>query len=101
MLLFKGTSGGPQDGIYTECVLHYEDSLLTLIQGEDHIFLGPLDANIPVFLLSEKRCNVIPSKNISDIHGQSIVISLNTEGTQITAIYIMEHDGRPAILAQH
>jgi hypothetical protein len=101
LLLFKGTSGGPQDGIYTECVLHYEDSLLTLIQDEDHIFLGPLDANIPVFLLSEKRCNVIPSKNISDIHGQSIVISLNTEGTQITAIYIMEHDGRPAILAQH
>lgn len=92
LLLFKGTSGGPQDGIYTDCVLHYKDSLLTLIQGEDHIFLGPLDSNIPVCLLSGKRCNVIPSKNISDIHGQSIVISLNTEGTQITAIYIMEHD---------
>lgn len=92
LLLFKGTSGGPQDGIYTDCVLHYEDALLTLIQGEDHIFLGPLDSNVPVCLLSGKRCNVIPSKNISDIHGQSIVISLNTEGTQIIAIYIMKQD---------
>ncbi len=101
LLLFKGTSGGPQDGIYTDCVLHYEDSLLTMIQGEEHIFLGPLDANVPVCLLSGKRCNIIPSKNISDIHGQSIVISLNTEGTQITAIYIMEQDGRPVLFSQH
>lgn len=39
VLLFKGTSNGPQDGIYTDCTLHYEDQLLTMTQSGKSIFL--------------------------------------------------------------
>lgn len=88
-LLFKGTSGGPQDGIYADCVLHYDDHILTMTQSGKNIFLGPVGSHTPVYILSEEQYNVISSKNISSIHGQQIVIALNKEGNRIIAIYII------------
>lgn len=89
-LLFKGVSDGPQDGIYEDCILHYEDQLLTMTQSGSRIFLGAVDTHIPVYLLSEAHYDVIYSKNISDLHGKKAVIALNKEGSRIIAIYVLE-----------
>lgn len=90
VLLFKGTSNGPQDGIYADCTLHYEDQLLTMTQSGQRIFLGPIGSNTPVFQLSKEQYIAFPAKNISDIHGQEVVIALNNEGNRIIAVYIIE-----------
>lgn len=89
-LLFKGVSGGPQDGVYTDCILNYNEHLLTITQSGKSSFLGPVGVHIPVYLLSKDQYDVITSKNISNIHGQKIVIALDKEGNRIIEIYIIE-----------
>lgn len=90
VLLFKGASDGPQDGIYADCILHYEDQLLTMTQSGKSIFLGPISSNVPVYQLSKEQYIAFPAKNISDIHGQEVVIALNKEGNRIIAVYVIE-----------
>lgn len=90
VLTFKGTSNGPQDGIYADCTLHYEDQLLTMTQSGRNIFLGPVGTHVPVYQLSKEQYIAFPAKNISDVHGQEVVIALNKEGNRIIAVYIIE-----------
>ena len=90
VLLFKRASGGPQDGIYADCILHYEDQLLTMTQSGKSIFLGPISSNVLVYQLSKEQYIAFPAKNISDIHGQEVVIALNKEGNRIIAVYVIE-----------
>lgn len=89
-LLFKGVSGGPQDGVYADGILHYTDQLLTITQSGTKAFLGPVGPRIPVYLLSESHYDVVYARNISDFHGKMIVTALNKEGSRIAAIYIVE-----------
>ena len=90
VLTFKGTSNGPQDGIYADCTLHYEDQLLTMTQSGRNLFLGPIGSHVPVYQLSKEQYIAFPAKNISDVHGQEVVIALNKEGNRIIAVYIIE-----------
>lgn len=90
VLLFQGVTGGPQDGIYKDCVLHYHDQLLTMTQSGQNLFLGPVGPYIPVYQLSQEQYEVFPAKNISDTHGREAVIALNKEGNRIAAIYVIE-----------
>lgn len=89
-LLFKGTSGGPKDGVYTDCILHYDNHMLTMTQSGKSIFLGPIGSSVPVYLLSEERYDMILSKNLSNVHGKKAVIALDKEGSRIITIYIIE-----------
>ena len=90
VLLFKGASDGPQDGMYTDCTLHYEDQLLTMTQSGKSVFLGPIGSNTPIYQLSKEQYIAFPAKKTSDIHGQEVVIALNKEGNRIIAVYIIE-----------
>lgn len=90
VLLFKGSSDGRQDGVYVDCILHYDEQLLTMTQSGKRIFLGPIGLYTPVYMLSEEQYEIIPSKDLLDIHGEKVVISLNKEGTRIVAVYIIE-----------
>ncbi len=91
-LLFKGTTGGPQDGVYENCVLNYEEELLTITtdgsDGESR-FLGNIGAHIPVYHLSKDEYEVFPAKNICDMREFKAVIALNREGTRIVAVYLV------------
>ena len=61
-LLFQGVSGGPQDGVYEDCTLNYEDELLTITINDESTFLGRVDSNIPVYELSKNHYDVFPVK---------------------------------------
>jgi hypothetical protein len=89
-LLFKGSSGGPKDGIYIDCLLNYDDHMLIMTQSGKSTFLAQIGSSVPVYLLSEERYDMILSKDLSNIHGKKAVIALNKEGKQIVTIYIIE-----------
>ncbi len=90
-LRYKGADGGPQDGIYVDAVLHYDDQLLSIVQNKHGIHLGTVDPYTPVYKLSEENYDMIHAKDIQDEHGSRIVVSLNQEGTRIIAIYIIAY----------
>lgn len=89
-LLFKGASGGPEDGVYIDCILNYDDHMLNMTQSGKSVFLGPVGAKIPVYFLTRDQYDVINSKDISNVHGEKVVIALSREGDRIAAIYIIE-----------
>ena len=88
LLLFQGVSGGPQDGVYNDSILNYEDELLTITIKDETTFLGRVNPNTPVYQLSNNHYDVLHVKNINNTHGDLIVISLTRDGTRIAAIYV-------------
>ncbi len=90
-LLYKGEKGGPQDGIYADSVLDYYNGALTIkkkgeTEGE---FVGNVSPYIPVYAVENDSYDVFPAHKISAAKGKEIVIALDTEGTQIVAIYVI------------
>lgn len=88
-LLFKGSTGGPQDGIYEKGVLHYESPVLTLSQNGTCSFLGHVDSKTPVFSISKDQYEVFPADKIEDLYGNRIIIALDKEGKTMIGIYII------------
>lgn len=88
-LLFKGSTGGPQDGVYEKGVLHYESPVLTLSQNGACSFLGHVDSKTPVFSISKDHYEVFPTDKIEDLYGNRIIIALGKEGKTMIGIYII------------
>lgn len=91
-LRYKGTLGGPEDGVYENAILHYEDQLLTIVQNTEGKHLGTVDPYTPVYYLSKDTYDSFPAKEIQNVQGNRIVISLNHTGTRIITIYVVKDD---------
>ncbi len=89
---YKGTSGGPKDGVYEEALLRYDDQLLFIAQDKIDKHIGTVDPYIPVYCLSKDSCESFPAKEIQNMRGSKIVVSLNQTGTRIIAIYVVKDD---------
>lgn len=91
-LCYKGTPGGPEDGVYENAILRYEDQLLIIVQNTEGKYLGTVDPYTPVYCLSKNVYEFFPANEIQNMQGSRIVISLNQTGTRIIAIYIVKED---------
>ncbi|NBH19209.1 hypothetical protein D3Z55_17635 [Clostridiaceae bacterium] len=91
-LRYKGTPSGPEDGVYENAILRYEDQLLIIVQNTEGKHLGTVDPYTPVYCLSKDAYESFPAKEIQNTQGNRIVISLNQTGTRIIAIYIIKDD---------
>lgn len=89
-LRYKGTPDGPRDGIYEDAILRYEDQLLFIVQNTESKHLGTVDPYTPVYYLSKDEYKAFTAKDIQNVQGSSIVISLNQTGTRIIAIYVVK-----------
>lgn len=94
-LLFSRQAGGPQDGIFMDCQLVFDEGSLILIGKEQQSFLTSIDEYVPVHnynpRLGESR--TVPAKQLAKkaLNDQLVVVALNTKGTRVAAIYIVEH----------
>lgn len=91
-LRYKGTPSGPEDGVYENAILRYEDQLLIIVQNTTGTYLGTVDPYTPVYCLSKDSYESFPAKEIQNTQGSRIVISLNQTGTRIIAIYVVKDD---------
>jgi len=90
-LLYKGIPGDPQDGVYLNCSLCYEEPLLSIDKDNKQQFLGNIDPFTPVYHMSEEQYDVLPARDIPNIDpsNKKIVIALTRDGTSIAAIYVV------------
>ncbi|MCM1217619.1 MAG: hypothetical protein NC548_24270 [Lachnospiraceae bacterium] len=91
-LRYKGTHDGPEDGVYENAILRYEDQLLFIVQNTEEEYLGFVDPYTPVYCLSKDAYDSFPAKEIQNVQGGRIVISLNQTGTRIIAVYVIKED---------
>lgn len=89
-LVFKGSDGGPQDGVYEDSTLSYDAPVLTLSQNKISTFLGHTDSHTPVYRVSKSEYEVFPVSKLDNMHGNKVVIALDKEGKMISGIYIVE-----------
>lgn len=97
-ILFASQPGGPIDGVYLNCRLEFEEGSLLLVekvnQREVRSFLVNVNEYVPVHSYSPSKgeSQTIPAEQLSrdKIEVQMAVLALNTKGTRIAAIYIME-----------
>lgn len=96
-LLFAGQPEGPEDGIYFECSLKFNEGSLLLIKKENEIpkemFLANLYEYVPVhnYNASRGECQTIPVQELSENTGEikTAVVALNDKGSRIAAIYMI------------
>ena len=88
-LLFRGITGGPQDGIYQNCSIGYDQGLLIISQNGSSEYVGSVDPDTPVYQIHTDHCDVIPARKMSNERGKKIVVALNYDGTKIIAIYVI------------
>lgn len=96
-LIFMHQTGGPEDGIYRECRLIFDEGGLILVQEgqeEQKTFLGSIDEYTPVHIyIPDLGINrTIPAKKLAakNFHAKTAVVALNDKGTSIAAIYMIE-----------
>lgn len=97
LLLFAGQPEGPEDGIYFECSLKFNEGSLLLIKKENEItketFLANLYEYVPVhnYNASRGECQTIPAQELSEDTGEikTAVVALNDKGSRIAAIYMI------------
>lgn len=102
-LIFMHQTGGPEDGIYEECQLIFEEGGLILVQEgqeEQKTFLGSIDEYTPVHIyIPDLGINrTIPAKKLAakNFHAKTAVVALNDKGTSIAAIYMIEGEKKNA-----
>ena len=96
-LLFAGQLEGPEDGIYFERSLKFNEGSLLLIKKENGItketFLANLYEYVPVhnYNASRGECQTIPAQELSEDTGEikTAVVALNDKGSRIAAIYMI------------
>lgn len=97
-ILFYGQLGGPQDGIYLDCSLKFNEGSLLLVKEvngvKDERFLVNLYEYVPVhsYSLSKGESQSIPAQDLSysNILARMAVLALNNKGSRIAAIYILK-----------
>lgn len=93
-LCFASQANGPKDGIYTDCVLIFDEGSLILIQNNQPEFLSTIDEYAPVHSYDPKKGEnqTLPAKQLAtrNIKAKTAVVALNAKGTRIAAIYVIE-----------
>lgn len=93
-LLFNRQSGGPKDGIYMDCQLAFEEGSLILLEKGQQSFLTSIDEYVPVHCYcpnkGENRTIPVSQLAAKALNDKLIVVALNTKGTRVAAIYIIE-----------
>lgn len=91
----RGRVVGPQDGIFPEGQIIYEDGSLIFVQDEERRYIAAIDEYVPVHYYNSKQgeSRTLPSKQIAKkgIDAQEIVVALNDKGTRVAAIYIFKY----------
>lgn len=90
-LAFINTEGGPRDGIYFDCILVYDEGLLSIQAGEKTELrnLATVEKDLTIYQLSEDGCEVFPIKYLEKRIWRTAVIALTQRGTSIAAIYLL------------
>ena len=97
-ILFANQPGGPVDGVYLDCCLEFEEGSLLLVKEENQkqvkSFLANVNEYVPVhsYNPTEGENQTLLAEQLSNekIDAKMVVLALNTAGTRIAAIYIME-----------
>lgn len=98
-ILFRGQAGGPQDGVYLNCSLKFNEGSLLLVEEINNVksserFLVNLYEYVPVHSYSHSRgeSRTIPVKDLtkSNFEAQMAVLALNDKGSRVAAIYVVE-----------
>lgn len=95
-ILFASQTGGPEDGIYLDCRLEFEEGSLLLVKGGSKSFLANVNEYVPVYSYSPSKgeCQTFPAQDLynNKTGAKTAVLSLNEKGTRIVAIYMIEKD---------
>lgn len=85
------TADGPRDGIYRNCLLSFEDRMLTITgdEKEPPAFLANIDGHIPVYCLYRNRCEVLSADSLRLRRSNWAVVALNRKGSEVAAIYLV------------
>lgn len=93
-LLFASQIDGPQDGIYRDGQLIFDEGSLILVRGKQKGFIVNVDEYVPAHCYSPERGEnrTIPSKQLmeKERNDKMAVVALNAKGTRVAAIYIFE-----------
>ncbi len=88
-LLYRVSSGGPQDGIYLNCGIDCQGGLLTLYTGGKSCFLGNVEPFVPVYKLSDESYDEFPIKDLERINAKTVIVALDRDGVHIAGIYVV------------
>ncbi len=97
-ILFQGQTGGPQDGVYLDCSLKFNEGSLLLVKEVNGVknesFLLSLYEYVPVhsYNFSRGECRSVPVQDLTKdtFVARMAVLALNDKGSRIAAIYILE-----------
>lgn len=82
----------PQDGIYKNCHIKYEDHALSIAEDLDkgYRYLTSVPEEIPVYILENNHLEIIMIGSLNKDKAAVIVIALNQKGTEVIAIYMCD-----------
>lgn len=100
-LKFTNQTDGPQDGIYLNCSLVFEDGGLNLIQESEGTqfkrYLATVNEYVPVHSYNSSKNEIVtfPAEQLAiddkvNINARMAILSLNDRGTRMAAIYIIQ-----------
>lgn len=90
-LMFMNEKEGPRDGVYFDCILIYDEGLLSIQVGEETELrnLSTVEKDLTIYQLSEDGCEIFPIKYLKQQIWKTAVIALNQRGTSIAAVYLL------------
>ncbi len=82
----------PQDGIYKNCCIRYEDHALSVAEDFDkeYRYLTSVSEGIPVYILENNHLEITMAGSLNNSKATVIVIALNQKGTEVIAIYMCD-----------
>lgn len=93
-VLFSHQAEQPQDGIYQECCLIFDEGSLILKRNNQQTFIANIDEYVPVHVYSpsQGQNRTFPAKQLSErvYKAQIAVVALNDRGTRVAAIYMIQ-----------
>ena len=98
-VLFQGQGKGPQDGVYIDCSLKFNEGSLVLVEETNGVtnerFLVNLYEYVPFHSYSRSRgeSRTVPVKDLAKnkFEVNMAVIALNSAGSRVAAIYAVEN----------
>lgn len=88
-LLYRVSSGGPQDGVYLDCGITCQGGLLTLFNNGTSRFLGNVEPYVPVYKMSEDSYEEFPIKDMERINAKTVIVALERDGVRIAGVYVV------------
>lgn len=82
----------PQDGIYKNSRIKYEDHALSIARETDiqYRYLTSVVEETPVYMLENNYLEITRASSLNDNKASVMVIALNQKGTEVIAIYMCD-----------